>query len=158
MKQGIVLFALFVLGYIGVYGWQSLLAGWLADNNCTVLVSDPQAYARDRFVGAVCLALCLPVSIAGLSLLNLFAPQRNQREIWILLGGCVLFSHLGALLRSMIIVKIRLQEAFANGEIYPQIDLLSVQFGQWMFYGMLSALVVGLMVFVPFRLLAESSD
>ena len=158
MKQGVVFLLLFVLGYVGVYAWQGLLTEWLSDNNCTVIVSDPQGYGRDRFVGSVCLALCFPAASGGIATLNLFAPQRNPREIWILLGGCVLFSHLGALLRSMIVVKIQLQEAFANGEVYPQIDLLSAQFGQWMFYGMLSALVVGLMVFVPFRLLAESPD
>lgn len=159
MKMIFVCLVLFGLGYGSVVTWQGLLAGWLEDNGCRVAASDPSAYSLDRIVGAVWMLCCYPAVRGGLALiLSTISRKQIDRDLWVALILCGIFAHLGALLRAVIVVKINLQDSFANGEIQPHIDLLTLEISQWMMYGMLSALVIYLMVLVPIRLIADSED
>jgi len=159
MKHVLWCVVLFLVGYGNVLGWQEFLSTILRENGCVVSIADEETLSWQPIIGGVSVLLCYPCAwlvVSGVSRFGL--RQWNRTEFLSTVFACLLGANLGALLRAMIIVKINLQEAFAEGEIHPVLDVMSFAISQWMIYGILAGLVMSIMVLVPLGLLGDSEN
>jgi hypothetical protein len=154
---GIVLF-LGVLGYGMVVGWQELLTTMLQNGGCEVYVSNVDTIQLERLLGAALMLLCYPFSykyMHQVSALGLYVMTPKVQALFLV--AFVVGANLCALLRTTIIAKHNLSDAFAE-QVVPSLDLVVFDVTTWMFYGVLSALVMSSIVLVPIAVIGREED
>jgi hypothetical protein len=159
MKHVLSLLALFCVGILSAELWLSGLASVLLENGCQLTETEGSDFLSDSLRAGIYTALFYPslfVLLLGLSKVGF--PQSGERKMLVMIILGVIGAELGALLRAMITIKITLQDAFANGEITPIIDIQAIEISTWMFYGLLSSFVLMVMVLIPLTLLNESES
>ena len=160
MKNTVVLVVFLLgIGFVNVYAWQQGIIYVLQQNGCQVIESNASHLKFEKLMGALAFVLCYPLSILSIRLVSQFSLRKvRQKNIYMSLVACIVGSNLGGLLRSMIIVKIHLQEAFSNGEENPVIFSKTLAMTEWMSYGLLSGLLLCAIILVPVGLLDEDDD
>ena len=157
MKHVIFCIVLSIVGYATISVWQELITYALEENGCQLVITEISGLSKDRILGALAFLGCYPLSLLSVAGVSMFGMRKwRQQELYAVLMAAFVGGNLGGLLRAMIIVKIQLQDAFANGETTPMINAATLDTTLWVVYGLLSGILLCTIILVPLGLLEEA--